>query len=216
MMNVYLISGLGADSRAFFNLTFHPSLNIIHLNWIEATKNESLEAYALRLAKVIDTSTPFYLIGLSLGGMIATEIAKVLQPVKTILISSVCCYTELPIWYRIGGNLQLHKLIPGMVEHKANMFLYWLFSLTQQHDKNVLKQVMADSDLHFTKWAINAVTKWRNLQIPENLIRIHGNKDRVLPITSFKPDYVIQGGGHLMVANRAKDISAILNNELLE
>jgi pimeloyl-ACP methyl ester carboxylesterase len=214
-MNIYLISGLGADSRAFLNLKFDPSLNTIHLDWINANKNESLESYAIRLAQTIDTSTPFYLIGLSLGGMIATEIGKVLHPVKTILISSVCCYTELPLWYRLGGRLRLHKLIPSHLEHNATMFLYWLFSLTQQHDKKILKQVMADSDVRFTKWAMDAVTKWKNTTIPINTIRIHGDKDRVLPITNFTPDYMIKNGGHLMVMNRSLEVSRILGTILI-
>jgi esterase/lipase len=174
-----------------------------------------LESYAHRLAAVIDISQPFYLIGLSLGGIIATEISKMLFPKKTILISSVCRYSELPLLYRVGGKLRLQKLIIRQARNSANGFLYWLFGLTKQQDKKMLKQVMADSDANFTTWAMDAVTKWRNEQIPPKIIRIHGNKDRVLPITSFTPDYIIQEGGHLMVVNRAREISSLLKTLLV-
>lgn len=213
-MNVYLISGLGADYRAFAYLTLDPSFTLIHLDWIETQPGDSIEAYSLRLAQKIDTSKPFCLIGLSLGGIIASEICSVLHPHKTILLSSVSCYNELPVLYKIGGKLKLHKLIPESTGHKTNMVFNWLFGLTQKHDKKLLKQILADSNPRFTKWAINAVTKWRKKIPTTNIIRIHGDKDRVLPITSFMPDYIIRNGGHLMVANRAKEVSDILNTIL--
>lgn len=214
-MNVYLISGLGADHRAFSYLTLDPSLNLIYLNWIDALAKETLEEYAMRLAQKIDTSKPFCIIGLSLGGIMASEISLRLHPQKTILLSSVNCYNELPILYKTGGYLKLHKLMPESAGNKANAVLYWLFGLTQKHDKNMLKQVMADSNTRFTKWAINAVTQWHKKTPSTNIIRIHGDHDRVLPITSFKPDYVVKNGGHLMVANRAGEVSKILNEVLL-
>lgn len=214
-MNVYLISGLGADRRAFAYLKLDPSLNLIPIEWIDALPNETLEAYALRLAQKIDTTQPFCLIGLSLGGIMASEISTVLKPQKTILLSSVSCYNELPVLYKLGGKLKLHKLIPESAGNKANALLYWLFGLTQKQDKNMLKQVMADSNTRFTKWAMNAVTQWSKKMPSTNIIRIHGDHDRVLPITSFKPDYIVKNGGHLMVANRAIEVSRILNEILL-
>ena len=45
---------------------------------------------------------------------------------------------------------------------------------------------------------------------PENIIRIHGDKDKVLPIINFQPQHLIKRGGHFMIANRANEISAIL------
>lgn len=215
-MNVYLISGLGADKRAFAYLTLDPSFKLIYLDWIDALPKETLEEYAMRLAQKIDTTQPFCLIGLSLGGIMASEICTKLKPHKAILLSSVSCYNELPVLYKLGGALRLHKLIPESAGNKANQLLYWLFGLTQKHDKKLLKQVMADSNTRFTKWAMNAVTKWRKNIPSTDIIRIHGDKDRVLPITSFKPDYVIKNGGHLMVAIRAAEVSKILNEILLD
>jgi surfactin synthase thioesterase subunit len=78
---IYLISGLGADRRVFKKLVFPTDFELIYLDWITPEPAESLEAYAARLALNIDTSAPFYLIGLSFGGMLATEIAKKLNPV---------------------------------------------------------------------------------------------------------------------------------------
>lgn len=62
-MTVYAISGLGADKSVFkyLNLNF----NLVHINWIDNYKNESIENYSLRLAKTINTKEKFAIIGLS-------------------------------------------------------------------------------------------------------------------------------------------------------
>ncbi len=215
-MNVYMISGLGADRRAFSFLKLNPSFHIIYLDWIAPERNESLQDYAFRLGQKIDTTQPFSIIGLSLGGMIASEISTIFRPQKTILLSSISSYNELPLLYKLGGKLKLHKLLPKSVGHNPNFIMYWLFGLNNNDDKTLFKQILADSDPHFTKWAINAVTNWSKKQSSLNIIRIHGDNDRVLPITSFTPNYIVKKGGHLMVANRALEISEILNTILSE
>jgi len=45
-------------------------------------------------------------------------------------------------------------------------------------------------------------------------IRIHGTLDKILPIHHFIPTYTIANGSHFMVANKAKEISAILAKEM--
>lgn len=91
---IYFISGLGADRRAFSKLIFSEHFPMIHLDWISPEPNESLRSYASRLALEIDSSNPFYLVGLSFGGMLATEIAKELNPIHTFLISSTPTFKE--------------------------------------------------------------------------------------------------------------------------
>ncbi|WP_051584663.1 alpha/beta fold hydrolase [Pedobacter jeongneungensis] len=104
-MNTYFICGLGADKRIFAKLKLDEKINMIHVDWIKPVKNESLSAYAERLSKVIDNAQPFALVGVSFGGMIAVEIAKILNPVSTIIISSTMLSNHLPVLYRFAGRL---------------------------------------------------------------------------------------------------------------
>ncbi|HWA32524.1 MAG TPA: hypothetical protein VG737_00265, partial [Cyclobacteriaceae bacterium] len=71
---LYLLSGLGADKTAldFIDLSGY---KCTHLEWIQPVKNESIESYAKRLSKPIDTIRPI-LIGVSFGGMMAIEISR--------------------------------------------------------------------------------------------------------------------------------------------
>src|SRR5215203_5816329 len=114
-MNVYFISGLGADRRAFERLTLSDKYQIHHLDWIKPIKGESLNDYAKRLAAPIDTSQPFSVVGLSMGGMIASTMTTFLHPYKTVLISSIGCNKEFPPLLRLARRLPLHKFIPEFI-----------------------------------------------------------------------------------------------------
>lgn len=211
---IYLISGLGADRRAFKKLVFPPDFELIYLDWITPELGESLEAYAARLALKIDTSTPFYLIGLSFGGMLATEIAKKLSPVHTFLISSTPVFSGLPWYYKRAGNLRLQKMIPiALFKRINNIGLNFLGAKT--HDERVLlKQLIIDSDPNFIKWALTCILKWRNKERPSNLTHIHGAADIILPFKYHKPDVTIKGGGHFMVYSDAKEVSDCILKEI--
>jgi pimeloyl-ACP methyl ester carboxylesterase len=213
-MKLYLLSGLGADERAFQSLRFPTNIQPVHLNWLEPLPKETLQQYAKRMAGRIDTSNPFTLAGLSFGGMLATEMLEFVQPVKTFLFSSVACRKELPALYKLAGTLQLNQLLPEKAVNKANPLAYWFFSVHTKKEKEQLKEVLAATNPKFSKWAIHEILHWKRAAPPQNIIRIHGSVDRVLPIKKFKPQYLINGGGHLMIANRAEDVSAVLMKEL--
>src|SRR3954471_14038187 len=111
-MKVYFIAGLAADKRVFKYIQLPTGCEAVFLDWISPEKEDTLPSYALRLASTINKEEPFALIGLSFGGMLATEIAKVYQPAVTILISSVPVSKELPGYFRMAGKMRLHKIVP--------------------------------------------------------------------------------------------------------
>src|SRR5438046_2285161 len=119
-MNVYFISGLGADKRAFERLTLPATFSVHFLNWIPHQNKETLNAYAKRLSAGIDTTQPYAIVGLSMGGMIASAMSQFLQPQKTILISSVGCSNEFPPLFRLARLTQVHRLIPTFLFHQPN------------------------------------------------------------------------------------------------
>lgn len=214
---VYFISGLGADRRAFKKLVFPPDFKLVHLDWIHAQPNESLEDYAAKLALNIDTSVPFYLIGLSFGGMLATEMAKKLNPVHTFLISSTPTFKELPWYYRMAGALHLQKLVPVSFLKKGNIIGLKFLGAKTRDERVLLKQLVIDSDPYFIKWALTCILNWRNVERPLNLTHIHGTADNILPFRFLaKPDFTIEGGGHFMVyANAAEIIKIIISRSHL-
>ena len=209
-MNVYLISGLGADRTVFQNVTFGDSVKIHYLDWITPKAKESLQSYALRLAEGIDTSRAFCLIGLSFGGMLATEISIVLKPQSTILISSVSSKNGLPWYFRLARITGINKLIPAAKPDSIPRFISSFFGVETKNDALFFHQLMKRTDPHFSKWAIDSILKWDRTESPSGIIRIHGGKDKVLPIGDGKVDYLIPDGGHFMIFNSAEKISEIL------
>jgi pimeloyl-ACP methyl ester carboxylesterase len=209
-LNIYLISGLGADRTVFRNLKFGDEVNLHYLDWIPPKQKESLRAYALRMAEGIDRSVPFVLIGLSFGGMLATEIASVFQPQLTILASSVPTRQDLPWYFHLAGRTGANKLIPVVKPKTVPRFIASFFGVESKTDHLFFQELLERTDPRFSKWAIDSILKWDRTETPERLIRIHGNKDKVLPIGKSKVDYLIKGGGHFMIFNRADEISKIL------
>ena len=213
-MNVYFISGLGADKRAFERIHLSRKYSIHHLPWLRPLKNETLCSYAKRLAAPVDVTKPFALVGLSMGGMIAAAMNDFLQPEKTILISSAGSPTELPSYFTWCGRLLLHNLIPVHLLNKPNVLAYWLFGAKSETEKKLMSRIITEGDAAFIKWGIGAILTWKGPQKPKNIFHIHGENDKILPLRYTKPDVVIKAGSHFMVWTKAGEVSRLLENAL--
>src|SRR5688572_1101768 len=110
MQHVYCISGLGADERIFCKLNV-PGSTFHFVQWIQPQTEENIDAYAGRLRQQIVHDRPV-LMGVSFGGMMAIELAKILPVDKVVLISSIKSANELPAWMRIFGRYKFDKLLP--------------------------------------------------------------------------------------------------------
>ncbi len=206
-MNIYCISGLGADKRAFNNLTNH---NLIHIEWLKPTKNESLSYYSLRLSEQINRKEPFIILGLSFGGVVACEMAKFLKPEKVILLSSITNKKHLPLIFKIIGSTGIHKIIPASWMSPPMSLAYWFFGVKKIENKQLLKEILDDTDKAFLKWAIGRLLSKEDIVAPENLIRIHGTNDKLLPLRDDAA-IKIEDGGHFMVIEQADEVSEELN-----
>ncbi len=192
MQNVYFISGLGASKKAFYflDLSF---CNPVFLDWIEPQPRERLEDYALRLVQFIPEDNPI-IVGLSFGGMLATEMAKANPKAKVILISSNKTHLEFPSILKVGRYLPVYRCLPDNTFKSSGLFFLWILGATGKPQKAVQKMVLKESNPNFTKWAIDAIMGWRNETIPQNLIHIHGTADKLLPYRLVQAQYTIKGG----------------------
>lgn len=213
-MNVYFVSGLGADERIFTKLNLDPRLNVHYIKWVRPLKKESLQHYAARLSKQIDTSQPFQLVGLSFGGVVASEIADVACPQQVTLISSMSTGVPLSKFYQLMIRFFLASPLSVPLLKSANRLTYSYFGADTSELKKLLKNILHDTDGKFFKWAITRMSGWNRKERVENLFHIHGTADKLIPIVIVKPDFVIEGGGHLMVYAQAEQVSKVLNDRL--
>lgn len=204
---------MGADQRAFFYITLPQGFNAVHLPWIKPLKDEPLAAYALRLAAGVNTAEPFILVGLSMGGMIAVEIAKKFPPVSTILISSIPLAAQLPRYYRIAGKLKATVLLsPSLIKSLIRLRNAWIKKLSPAHQ--LVGDMFEATDNEFFKWSMTAVLQWDNRQLPQPLSHIHGRKDLTLPIHLTHPTQSVPGAGHMLVMTHAAIVNAFLDKAI--
>jgi len=209
-VNVYFISGLGVDRRVFQKLQLPAHYHLHYLDWITPLPQEAMSHYAQRLAQAINQLQPFALIGLSFGGMIATEITALLHPAKTIIISSASNKYELPPYFRMIGLTGLHQIVPISFLKKPNPLFHWLFGIVTQEEKVLFRNIIKDADNKVLQWSINAVLRWPRKERPPGIVHIHGTADHILPIQFAKPDIVVPGGRHFMVYSMPEKLSQLI------
>jgi pimeloyl-ACP methyl ester carboxylesterase len=213
-MNIYFLSGLGADKRVFSKLALDESFNVQYIDWISPRKKESLHDYAYRLTAQMDTTKPFQLVGLSFGGIIASELSSIVHPEQIILVSSTA--TNIPVSRFNRGLIKFLLLSPfaAPILKSANSFTYKFFGADTPELQALLKQILKDTDSKFLKWALIRMSAWKHPVKVDHLYHIHGTLDKLIPLKIVNPDVVIEGGGHLMVYAQHEEISKILNKQL--
>jgi hypothetical protein len=213
MLNVYCISGMGVDGRLFKNLKLDNCI-LHHIKWKAPLKNETLPAYAMRLGEEIDASKPFALVGVSFGGMNCIEIAKQMKPVKTFVISSCKKSNELPFRIRFWRFFLPLLKLSDKFYIQGSYLMRGQFGVTGKEQTERFMEMLRAAPHHYFGGAIACILKWKNEIVPDNVIQIHGTKDKILPVRRIKCDYRIEGGSHYMIVNRGREISEIINKEL--
>ena len=210
-MKLYCISGLGVDHRAFRNLQIE-GVELVHISWITPLKNESLAEYAERLFYSASIPHEYSLIGVSFGGMIAQEFEKIQKPKSLFLVSTISSSEELSGLFKFGGKLKLYKVIPRILLKRSNWLTYYLFGVKSKEDKALFREILADSDLPFSRWAMGAIAQWKNTSNSTG-IRMHGAKDRILPERDT-PKCSIPSAGHFMIVTHGNELSHFITKNL--
>ena len=207
-MKVFFIPGLGADKSVFqfLDLDF---CEPVHIEWLKPAPGETLADYAIRLQQKFIPEDAV-IVGLSFGGMLATEIAKRNPGMKVILISSAKTYLEIPAYLRAFKKMPLYKWLPHKYLKSFVWRLHNLFGIKSEKPAVVFKKIFETLDIDFTVWAMQAIVCWRNTDIPSNIIHIHGTLDKVLPYKFVHCHHTIERGGHLMVMEQHDEISILL------
>lgn len=210
---IYLIPGVGANDLIFQNLDL-AGYEVVHLQWPRHSAREPLQQYVRKLLPQIKKDTRPVLIGMSFGGIVAMELAKLVNPHKTILISSIKTYHERPLKLLFLNSLKFHRLVPGKLVIEFRFWIKWFLGKLTTQEFELIDEMIKEVDVEFNEWAVDQVIHWKNEEVPENLIHIHGTRDRIFPHFYIKDAIWIKGGTHFMVVNRAKEISKIIKKEL--
>ena len=211
-MTIYAIPGLGTTEKLYAN-TKIKGVEIIVLNWPTPEKNDTMESYARKFLPQINTNIPFCLLGVSFGGMICTELSKIISPKKIFLISSCKSRKELPWFIKTLKYIPLHRLISENQHRKMAYRGRWIIGFGKAYIPEFLGMVNSMTKNYF-KYCINIIVNWNNTTLQKNTIHIHGDNDILLWYKFVKPDYTISRGSHAMVVFQADEINKIIEKEL--
>lgn len=213
MPDLYYIPGMGTDERLFQRLA-----PLIASNWTphyllhQAVPEETISAYGARLAKTLDgTKTPLVLLGVSLGGPIAIEIAHRVPHAAVILVSTYKQKLEEPLLFKVVRRLPLYRWVPYGVTRRMVPFMARWTGTANREESQLLRAMFDDSSAAHFVWARHAIVQWTNTWLPETYLHINGTHDHIFASANSHATHLIQGGTHNMVLNQARALAAHIN-----
>ncbi len=209
--HIYLIPGLAASSAIFEYLSLPKDRFAIHyLDWlIPLSQTENISDYAQRMCSRISHKDPV-LIGVSFGGIMVQEMSKIIPVKKTIIISSVKSKNELPKRLRVAKATKAYKLFPAKAVMNIEKFAQYAFGNAAKKRVDLYRKYLSMRDENYLRWAVYNVLHWQQEAALPNVVHIHGDNDGVFPIKHIQQCRIIEGGTHIMILNKAKQISKIL------
>jgi len=215
-ITVYMLSGLGLDPAVFKHLDLKAG-HIHHLHWLEPLKKESLETYAKRMSKnIAPTEGKLVLIGHSFGGVLMQEISKLVPTNQIILISSIKAKKEkdagMNFWMRA---FPIHRLVTQKMVVKS--FKSWgkKHGYKSQEAQAMFVHAAKQHSNYYFRWATSKIAAWESKDITTPIVHIHGTKDKTFAFKRIQqPVLPIEGGSHLMIFNKATEVSQLINKVL--
>ena len=208
--------GMAANPSIFKSIVLPEETFEQHwLDWFLPTESMSLKQYAQKMNERIHHKN-IVLIGVSFGGMLVQEMAKYIEVKKTIIISSVKKTVEMPKRMRFAKHTKIHKLLPTSLVNNIDLLAKYAFGETATKRLALYKEYLSIRDPKYIDWSIDKIVNWSQVDIPENLVHIHGEKDPVFPISRIKDCITVKNGTHTMIIHRAKWFNEHLPAIILE
>ncbi len=219
--HLILLPGMGADDRLLIRQR-EAFPDLIVPQWIAPERRESLAHYAERMAATVHTDRPCVIGGVSLGGMVAAEMARHIRSKSgdearmIVLVSS--CTNPGPV----NPLLRLSELLARPV---PNRVLSWsLFGAPlvigkgyafAPQDRRLLLQMVRETPMPFLRWAGRAILEWPGLRDSAIPIRsIHGSRDWVISPRKVRADVMIENGPHVLNVSHPREVNAFLRDAL--
>ena len=210
-MTIYLLPGMGCDARLFERLHLD-GYEVVKLEWPAFGSKDSLADIADRMCADVRSTEPHVLVGVSMGGMVAQELALLTNPDKVVLISSWTGPQEWPMHVRFGARLGLHRIIRDWTM-RASWPVKRLMDPREEAVDRLLWDMAVKQTARQLRNGTGAIMRWRGSRWTGPLVRIHGDKDIVTPLR-FPVDHLIKGGQHVMILTKADEVTACLRTAL--
>lgn len=197
MTEWYILPGMGASSEMYDSLKRELSFNAYFLNWPKYQNEMSYREVAERIIAENHIAKDDIIGGSSLGGMIALEVATILDAKAVVLMGSALNRNEI------------NKLLSIMSPLASITPFSFIQALSGKNEQKV-SQMFAASDPEFIRSMCKYLQSWRGYNGPNGKIyRIHGQKDHIINCPRCDCE-VIEGAGHLLAITHAKECAGFL------
>ena len=229
-----LIPALATDARVLaphvvaFPQAYVPS-------WIEPEKNESLRDYAGRLIERFPNKRPRIVGGVSLGGMLAWEVAARLRPEAVVLVASCRSPKSIGRFFQVAHPL-LRVIPPQLIEATkplaplaVKMFVGpWRKGVLTVRERSadgphvdglapgqsilpLLVSMYRDTPARLLRWSIQAIFRWQPSVLDGvRVYHIHGGRDRMIPAHRVTPDRLVPDAGHFVNLTHPDEVNDYL------
>ncbi len=204
IVHVYCMPGMAANSSIFEYIELPKDRFRIHLlDWTMPKNGMDISTYAKQMCSLIVHKDPV-LVGVSLGGIVVQEMAKILPVRKVIIVSSVKSKFELPKRMLFARYTNIHKLLPTGLITNIELLAKYAFGETVTKRLALYEKYLSIRDKGYIDWCIHEMVNWQQTKALDGLVHIQGDKDAVFPITNIKDCIRVKNGTHTMIIHRAK------------
>lgn len=201
-MTVFLLPGLGATAELYADYVFPFTTRAVDYR-APRKPGMSLSEYAAQLIAENGIEAGDSLIGVSLGGMLACEIARLIPIAQVTLVSS--CTDSQQLQPALRYLRHLSHLIPWSIIQRLP-FPSFLLNPFRRRALEMFRR----ADARFIRWACPRAAVWKGPLKHPDLIQIHGDQDPVFPSSRQTITHVIPGGDHLMILSHRRQIEPLL------
>lgn len=189
---------MGANASMYDLLWKELSFEINFLNWPKYNGEKTYATTAERIIEEYGIKDGDVVGGSSLGGMVATEIARQRKLKAVVLIGSAITKEEV------------RSLLSLLAPLSAITPISLIQLLVGKHD-HIITKMFAEADPEFIRAMCQYLPQWSGVNDAETpLFRLHGQKDQLISC-SMNGSEIVPNAGHLLAITHPKECGKFLN-----
>lgn len=200
-MTIHALPGMGAD-HSMYPPPWNTLPGFVAHDWIRHSGEQSIADVATSMADSCGIREGDVIVGSSLGGMVACEIARIRNISNLFLIGSAVDKSEV------------NRLLAAMAPLAQYAPINWVRASVGKIPGE-FAQMFAGIEPSFIRAMCPAIFAWEGLRETQaRVLRIHGSHDIVIPPPE-DPDLSLEGG-HLISITHARECVEFVRSNLIK